>query len=88
MICREKIVHHLSLSRPNQSESLRSIRFPFGVRAFNRFFKAYAEWNGKLGIGSFVTGDRAFLYVAPSKYSERRIVLVKGKIGGHIEVEE
>ncbi len=39
-----------------------------------------------MGIGSFVKDDSAFLYVAPSKYSKRRIILVKKKISGRIEV--
>jgi hypothetical protein len=63
------------------------IRFPIGPRFFTKFRKAYTEWNNKIGIGSFAKDGSAFLYAAPSKYSKRRIILVKKKITGRCEVE-
>ena len=56
------------------------INFPIGPRFFTKFAKARTEWNGKMGIGAYIKKGYAFLFISPSRYSKRRIILVKKKI--------
>ena len=101
MPVRRKRIHHLSSPRTGGPDSRLSssnthqlkypdeIRFPLGIRAIDRITKGLLDWNLKMGLGCYIEGDHAFLFIADAKHAENhhlppkkgRIILVRKKIG-------